>query len=1280
MPRKPPYRPTRGPRRRGPKVTREMRDKATAPKVRYVKPNRARIRGKPPELDIAPLWTTQPDPPDAVQGESYFYSLGPLLNTTFQVVITVGAGALPDGITIDGTNLVGTPTTSGLFPSTTLVATNTKGSDECDEFSINITAFAWATTPTPPAGEVGTAYSYDMAVHLNSTENVTLSATPLTTPLPDGLSYSGTRIVGTPTSSGNVTGIQTNANNGTANVDSAAYAINVAELAPVWLRDPPLVTDGQIGVVYSYDFSADLNAASGVTVTETGAGTLPAGLSITGTVLSGTPTGTSGTASNLQFTATNTGGSAQSAVTDIAIAPPVPNWDSQPNPPDGQTNAQYDYDFAPLLNTTDGVVITETGAGSLPPGIAISGLTLTGIPTAEGTYSNLQFTATNSAGSDQSNVVDIVIALTLTVGIRLDNPVQSTKEVLDQGTETVTGAVTGDFGFRSTMPGTLYAHSLQNQAELDNFIRLGANTNPDTAGLPNPLTLVPSGLEDTQAIRTRAVGSLITSDLASVPKLTTGFTIPVDDATRFPDPASIGAYNIFIGCTDDVTQDTNPVVFEECTLTSISGNNLIVTRNIGNYSIRVDGVNYSSGSANAPAIQGSSGNYTIGYTNSGSWNRPMCSFPATQNGRASDDVGILNGYAAKTRTWDPTQNGTGHAYFREGYFGHRHYWDENVNPAAPYKDWTPTNTGDGQNFPHPDAYEGDEFFQSFRFKATDSRLQSTISKLLYIQNAATSGVSQLFFPIGQTRYNEQPDPADKQAGTVSGCFIGTNAGGGDSRQPAGGYFGHVFQDTSWDFPGTGTDGRWQTDYPLGNHDNRNDVDCYAFCHQSDTWVEMQIHMKLGRCNAESTHVGGVGSGGVNPPWPGDTDATYLTRLHVEVSLPGDKVRKVLCDIDDCIWFYGDNLGEVGNLFYNAAGINTFWMTQEFNMYIGAGSVAPPVGYAETLFAQPICSRHPISIPETNTTMDDIVRGMAVNEWVEFTGSQAWPGGTSAFWVPGGGSSEAATNFAHVGAHDPVRKQVVFAGAGYGNAGFYVYDQHAETWTKYEHDYMIHSWDHFAYDVSRGEAHYGRQSGGVQRTVDMDDPSTAATLSDFPFDNSDTYGMCWFPPLDGVLFAHRDGRVFIRPHRTGVSELLASGATTKHLDNFAAYNPVTRTVYMGGGQNTPTVFQEIDEVGNISDLPLNTANPGVDCARQKVFCGDVTGNAILIDFPAGEVHQYQRASGWSEVTTSFPSVLIEAGARTAAIPLQGYGDREVVMCLRADANIPSNVYCYLYRYS
>ena len=295
----------------------------------------------------------------------------------------------------------------------------------------------WTTDPPAvPDGTKDVFYRYSLAADLNTTQGVVV--TVASGALPDGLSINGVVIEGVPTTEETQSGITLRAENTEGFAVSLPFAISITLVAPIWTTDPPILPVGEIGVAYSYDFAADLNTTDGVTVTQTGAGSLPPGLSLAGTVLSGTPTGTSNFYGNLQFTATNSGGSAESAVTSITINPAVPNWDAQPLPPLGEVNTPYEYDLTPLLNTTDGVVVTVTN-GALPPGLNIVGLSIQGTPTTEGTYPNIQLTASNASGSDETLPFSMVIAAAITVDIRLDDPVQNAREVFDRGYETFSG-------------------------------------------------------------------------------------------------------------------------------------------------------------------------------------------------------------------------------------------------------------------------------------------------------------------------------------------------------------------------------------------------------------------------------------------------------------------------------------------------------------------------------------------------------------------------------------------------------------------------------------------------------------------------------------------------------------------------------------------------------------------------------------------------------------------------------------------------------------------------
>ena len=84
----------------------------------------------------------------------------------------------------------------------------------------------WSGTPAPPNGTQGEQYSYDYAPFLN-TSRVTLSLE--TGSLPAGMSYSGTRMVGTPATSGDFTGLSVTATNVTGADTSDVHSWMVAE-------------------------------------------------------------------------------------------------------------------------------------------------------------------------------------------------------------------------------------------------------------------------------------------------------------------------------------------------------------------------------------------------------------------------------------------------------------------------------------------------------------------------------------------------------------------------------------------------------------------------------------------------------------------------------------------------------------------------------------------------------------------------------------------------------------------------------------------------------------------------------------------------------------------------------------------------------------------------------------------------------------------------------------------------------------------------------------------
>ncbi len=116
------------------------------------------------------------------------------------------------------------------------------------------------------------------------------------------------------------------------------------------------------------------------------------------------------------------------------LAPTVaPIWTTDPpNAPDGVDGTAYNYNFTPDLNTTVGVVLTSTGAGGLPSGLSIVGLTLQGTPDTVLNNTNIQITATNGAGFDESLAFAIDIAAAAVAPVWTTDPPNAPDGTVDE--------------------------------------------------------------------------------------------------------------------------------------------------------------------------------------------------------------------------------------------------------------------------------------------------------------------------------------------------------------------------------------------------------------------------------------------------------------------------------------------------------------------------------------------------------------------------------------------------------------------------------------------------------------------------------------------------------------------------------------------------------------------------------------------------------------------------------------------------------------------------------
>ncbi|HEY3323560.1 MAG TPA: hypothetical protein VGP72_24110 [Planctomycetota bacterium] len=218
--------------------------------------------------------------------------------------IMFSAAPLPDGITLSGCTLSGTPTDAGTT-DVTLTAASAAGSDsQTLIITINPAGAPTITSAGNLSGNVGTALSYQIAATGNDT--ISYNATNL----PAGLGFAGNTISGTPTttSRSNVTLSATNALG--SDTKFLQLTINAAGAPTI---TSALSASAQVKQAFSYTITA--KPAGSITFAATG---LPSWLALSGAVLSGTPDSPGNYA--VQLAATNTSGS-DTQTLQIVVAP-----------------------------------------------------------------------------------------------------------------------------------------------------------------------------------------------------------------------------------------------------------------------------------------------------------------------------------------------------------------------------------------------------------------------------------------------------------------------------------------------------------------------------------------------------------------------------------------------------------------------------------------------------------------------------------------------------------------------------------------------------------------------------------------------------------------------------------------------------------------------------------------------------------------------------------------------------------------------------------------------
>lgn len=522
----------------------------------------------------------------------------------------------------------------------------------------------------------------------------------------------------------------------------------------------------------------------------------------------------------------------------------------------------------------------------------------------------------------------------------------------------------GSWNERTSRPNVLAAHNFTQQWEVDQFCTAVASGNGiDQLVNPPVRELADIGY----VLATKAFGSTLVEDVPSCLSYVRHTATPdvarqvwkVADASDLPQGPF--PYQLIIGSP----AGSPGACLEWVRIESIntSTNEVTLLRRISGESFTYAGVPYpgGSGATNCPALPGD-GTVTIGIDSQGAWERHMC---ALRIQGIRDDEGITNGSARKIRDWPPINRyGTrvtnppdrSHT-LREGYWGHKSYWDPAYG-AAEFKDWLPPDESGGDYFTRTDAFEGDEIWIQLRSRVDSQRLQEDVRKHFFVQNA-TSGSGQFYWGIGRGGEDIDTRPIDRGNVLTGITSFGSE---GTSIEPP------VLTTP----PGGGLNTRYQHQESYPNcipQSGSTSAVCWRF--PPDKWVTYMLHFKFGRDNAPVPYTtGSAAEERKKYNEPAALDYNYRTTLQLFVAEEGDLTWTRITDYDRFAWVFGDYSGSYGFYSENPPGLSLLQLQTANNLYIGRGSTPPPSTTTKTEFADIIFSRDPLPIPNVGTMPSD----------------------------------------------------------------------------------------------------------------------------------------------------------------------------------------------------------------------------------------------------------------------------------------------------------------------
>jgi large repetitive protein len=350
--------------------------------------------------------------PNPMVGAAYSQTLS-ASGGTGPYSFAVSAGGLPTGLTLTtGGVLSGTPTEAGSF-SFTISATDSTGSPGpfIGSQAYSVTVAGPTLVLTPFGGALSAPYGTALAQTFSTSGGIGPYTYSLIGTMPPGGTLAGDTLSGTPTAPGTYNFAIVSRDTG-ASGPSSPYEVTdnyVLTVSPAAIAlSPATLPAPTVGAAYNQALSA--SGGVGPYSYSVSAGALPNGLSLSaGGTLSGTPTA----AGSFTFTVTATDANTQTGSQSYTFTVAGPTLVLTPF--GGALSAPYGTPLAQTFSTSGGIgPYTYSLIGTMPPGGTLAGDTLSGTPTAPGTY-NFAIVSRDNGASGPSSPYEVVDNYVLTV-------------------------------------------------------------------------------------------------------------------------------------------------------------------------------------------------------------------------------------------------------------------------------------------------------------------------------------------------------------------------------------------------------------------------------------------------------------------------------------------------------------------------------------------------------------------------------------------------------------------------------------------------------------------------------------------------------------------------------------------------------------------------------------------------------------------------------------------------------------------------------------------------